>query len=379
MNLSTVTPDSRFLPALSASHLRAAAVGICLFSFGFDSYGGEDDHGPFDPGTREYTNSIGVQFVRISGGSFLMGDEGGEDDERPVHEVVISRDFYIGRYEVTQAQWQEVMESNPSHFADCADCPVENVSWDDVQLFMDRLNQQEGEQLHRLPTEAEWEYAARAGSTTRWSFGNAQGQLPEFAWYMDNSEDQTHPVGQKEPNAWGLYDVHGNVYEWVHDWYSPDYYGNSPNVDPLGPASGTARVVRGGTWYTHFWWTRTGFRSMDLPDSRISGTGFRLLREIQQDVSSAASPPIRPGVTVQHYPDPSAGIVNFTYTLSNASSVQLRVFDLVGREMALVVDRFLSAGRHEVAFDTSSLPVGLYIYRLEAGTHRASGTVTLVR
>src|SRR5262249_25718461 len=155
-------------------------------------------------------NTIGMEFVLIPAGTFQMGNNDGYDDDKPVHTVRISRPFYLGKYEVTQAQWEAMMGNNPSHFKGDANSPVEQVHWDDVQKFIRRLNAKEGGARYRLPTEAEWEYAARAGTTTSWSFGDDASQLGRYAWCGGNAGWQTHPVGQLQPNAWGLYDMYGN-------------------------------------------------------------------------------------------------------------------------------------------------------------------------
>ena len=194
------------------------------------------------------TNSIGMTFVLIPPGEFRMGSDDKEayKDEKPVHTVRLTQAFFLGKYEVTQGQWQAVMGMNPSLFPGDANRPVEQVSWDNVQGFIRRLNAQEGGAQYRLPTEAEWEYAARAGTTTAYSFGNDARQLGEYAWYDNNADGKTHPVGQKKPNAWGLHDMYGNVWEWVQDWYTN--YAAGSAVDPAGPSSGSLRVVRGGSW-----------------------------------------------------------------------------------------------------------------------------------
>jgi formylglycine-generating enzyme required for sulfatase activity len=227
---------------------------------------------------KTYTNSIGMEFVLSPAGEFMMGaganDIGAKDDEKPQHKVTISKDFYLGKCEVTQEQWTKVMGSNPSNFKGRTN-PVEQVSWDDVQEFIRRLNQKEGHKRYRLPTEAEWEYAARAGSTTIYSFGDDDGQLGDYAWYEDNADD-THPVGKKKPNFFGLYDMHGNVYEWVHDWYSENYYSESPSSDPTGPTSGSDRVLRGGSWRNLARGARSASRYSSLPGSRGNLLGFRL-------------------------------------------------------------------------------------------------------
>ena len=216
----------------------------------------------------------GNEFVRIPPGEFRMGSKSSEadNDERPVTKVRISRGFYLGKYEVTQGQWQAVMGSNPSRFDECGpDCPVELVSWDDVQEFIERLNAQSGGARYRLPTEAEWEYAARAGTT-----GDRYGNLGAIAWYEDNSGRRTHPVGQKAPNAWGLHDMLGNVWEWVGDWYGS--YPGGRVTDPTGPSSGSWRVLRGGGWIYGARYCRASVRFYYSPGHRRGVLGFRLLR-----------------------------------------------------------------------------------------------------
>ena len=217
----------------------------------------------------------GMEFVRVPAGEFLMGSTSEEADsrEQPVTRVRISRAFELGKHEVTQAEWEAVMGSNPSRFDECGgDCPVEEVSWDDVQEFIGRLNALAGEARYRLPTEAEWEYAARAGT----SGDRYGGDLDAIAWYGGNSGGRTHAVGQKAPNAWGLHDMLGNVGEWVQDWYG-DYPGGSV-TDPQGPASGSYRVYRGGSWLFVARYCRASNRNLNTPGDRIRILGFRLLR-----------------------------------------------------------------------------------------------------
>ena len=242
------------------------------------------DAGPADPTSPTTTApSTGVtsssaiggakfEFVRIPAGEFLMVSENGDADERPTHRVRISRDFEMGKYEVTQAQWMAVMGDNPSHFKG-SDLPVETVSWDATQTFIKQLNERDSKYQYRLPTEAEWEYAARAGST-----GDYAGNLDAMAWYYTNSGNKTHPVGQKQPNAWGLYDMHGNVWEWCQDWYDSRYYSQSQAVDPQGPSAGSLRVPRGGGWNCGAVRCRSAFRSSNSPGARRAALGFRLVR-----------------------------------------------------------------------------------------------------
>jgi formylglycine-generating enzyme required for sulfatase activity len=229
---------------------------------------------------KTHTNSIEMEFVLIPSGSFTMGAdknvEAADDRETPQHRVNISKDFYLGKYEVTQQQWRAVMgmDRDPSRYR--GSNPVELVSWDDAQEFIDRLNQKEGHKRYRLPTEAEWEYAARAGTASTYSFGDDAGSLSDYAWFNGNSGKATHPVGQKQPNPWGLYDMYGNVWEWVQDWYGDRYYSDSASSDPKGPNSGSQRVNRGGSWGASAKYCRSAYRDDYPPDVRVGGIGFRL-------------------------------------------------------------------------------------------------------
>jgi formylglycine-generating enzyme required for sulfatase activity len=225
-------------------------------------------------------NSIGMKFVHIPAGEFMMGspsDEKGRDnDEGPVHSIKISKGFWMGIYEVTQAQYQAIMGSNPSTYRG-DNLPVVFVSWNDATEFCKRLSDKENV-TYRLPTEAEWEYACRAGTRTRFSFGDNDSSLEEYAWYFHNGCFSIHPVGQKKPNAFGLYDMHGNVWEWCQDWYSSDYYTNSPNVDPQGPDRGSSRVLRGGSWFFFARYCRSANRNWFVYDFTNRGLyGFRVI------------------------------------------------------------------------------------------------------
>jgi formylglycine-generating enzyme required for sulfatase activity len=271
---------------------------------------------------QTYTNSIGMEFVLILAGTFQMGSTAAEVEklplprpplrgfkkwtwfevEGPQHQVTISQEFYLGKYEVTQGQWHAVMGHNPSHFPQCgAECPVENVSWKDVQAFIERLNAREGHMKYRLPTEAEWEYAARAGMETPVYTGeltihgwNNAPALDTIAWYGGNSGVTyaggsdclprgqypatcgPHPVGRKQPNRFGLYDMLGNVWEWVQDWDGA--YPAGPVTDPQGPDSGWARVNRGCGWGSGAHYCRSARRIFSAPGRRHGTLGFRLLR-----------------------------------------------------------------------------------------------------
>ena len=226
--------------------------------------------------------SVDMWFVSIPSGTFMMGspssDVYGRDEEKPQHVARFEIGFYLGKYEVTQKQWEAVMGSNPSAFAG-ENRPVEQVSWNDAQEFVQRLNAATGDSLYRLPTEAEWEYACRAGTTTRWSFGDSDSELGDHAWYTDNSNDEvTADIGTRLANPWGLFDMYGNVMEWCLDWYSSTYYAVSFTTAPLGPDLGTNRVVRGAGYLNDWLSTRTAYRVGLSPDTRGSDVGFRLLK-----------------------------------------------------------------------------------------------------
>ena len=224
---------------------------------------------------------FGISFVLIPAGTFQMGSDHENDHEKPVHTVRLSQPFYLGIYPVTQRLWEAVMGNNPSHFRG-PEHPVEQVSWEKVQEFIRSLNTHEGRARCRLPTEAEWEYAARAGTPGEYCFGNDVTQLSQYAWYKDNAQDTTHPVGQLQPNTWSLYDMHGNVWEWVQDRYERnEYQSRATAVDPQGPAAGVNRVYRGGGWSDRAASCRSASRLGNAPDYRSANLGFRLLRMVQ--------------------------------------------------------------------------------------------------
>ena len=235
---------------------------------------------------KYFTNSIGMKFVYIPPGDFMMGSpkgESGRDNDETLHKVILTKGFYIQTTEVTQGQWKAVMGDNPSYFKNCGDeCPVEQLSWNDVQEFIRKLIEMEGGKKYRLPSEAEWEYAARAKSTTAFANGDIKKlkcgldpNLNVMGWYCGNSQVEykgcfdtskwggpscagTHPVGQKAANAWGLFDIHGNVWEWCADWYGD--YPTDPITDPTGPDNGSIRVLRGGSWYYIARYCRSAYR-----------------------------------------------------------------------------------------------------------------------
>ncbi len=223
--------------------------------------------------------SIEIEFVAISAGKFMMGCSPGDsqcnDWENPCHEVTISRGFELGKYEVTQGQWVRVMGNNPSYYKGDDRLPVEEVSWNDAQAFIVKLNALNDPYRYRLPTEAEWEYAAR-GDTA----GPYYGNLDAIAWFDSNSgAEKTHQVGQKQPNRYGLFDMLGNVREWCSDWFGERYYGSSPAADPKGPASGQSRVLRFGSWADDSRGARVSDRNGYVPGYRNSDVGFRVCRE----------------------------------------------------------------------------------------------------
>jgi formylglycine-generating enzyme required for sulfatase activity len=242
------------------------------------------------------TNSVGMRLVLIPAGEFLMGapdsDNEAPADEKPEHRVRITRPFHLGITQVTQRQYHEVTGTNPSTFEGSMDLPVESVSWKDAVAFCNALSAREGLEPYydlgawtclggkgyRLPTEAEWEYAARAGSTTRYSFGADESSLGEYSWFLGNARDRTHPVGQKQPNAFGLHDMHGNVWEWCGDVFDPAYYGQSPGADPLCLSQARVRVHRGGSWADGPWFLRSTDRGGSTPESRDDDVGFRVAR-----------------------------------------------------------------------------------------------------
>jgi formylglycine-generating enzyme required for sulfatase activity len=253
----------------------------------------------------------GIVFVKIPAGRFVMGATNAQrsalkaagawtelqEDERPSRVVTITRPFLIGKYEVTQQQWTPVISKNPPGANNReraairdpaafkgATLPVESVSWQDVQAFLERLNPP-GVKSYRLPTEAEWEYCARAGGSSMFGLGAAnqvisETSLAEFAWFRVNAGSRTQPVGGRQPNAWGLHDLLGNVWEWCQDWYAAKFYSGAPAVDPLNTTNATERVFRGGCWFLEPHQLRASLRGGNLPGFRSPYVGFRLVREL---------------------------------------------------------------------------------------------------
>jgi formylglycine-generating enzyme required for sulfatase activity/serine/threonine protein kinase len=236
------------------------------------------------------TNTLGMTFNKLPAGTFMMGspvDETDREDGEHQHEVTISKAFYMQTTEVTQGQWKAVMGTEPwkgqSYVKEGAHYPATYVRWDDAVAYCKNLSEKEGK-TYRLPTEAQWEYACRAGTGTRWSFGDDEKALGDYAWYWKNAYDAgeryAHQVRLKKPNQFGLYDMHGNVWEWCYDYYGKDYFEQSPEKDPTGPTSGSFRVLRGGSWDLSTRYARSAVRGRLVADYRSRNNGFRLVREL---------------------------------------------------------------------------------------------------
>jgi len=234
--------------------------------------------------TGDLKNSLGMEFALCPAGEFLMGSprtKAVRKKNETQHRVTLTKPFYMGETEVTQAEYQQVMGANPSQFKGPQN-PVEQVSWADAVEFCRKLSALTAEKAagceYRLPTEAEWEYACRAEATTMYAFGNGTKRLGDYGWFDDNSDASTHPVGEKKPNAWGLYDMHGNVWEWCQDRYGAYMNPRGLATDPAGPTSGSFRVSRGGSWNYGAKYCRSASRNGNAPEVRISTLGFRVLR-----------------------------------------------------------------------------------------------------
>lgn len=232
----------------------------------------------------DFTDVNGIELMLIQPGNFLMGRDGsdqyGYDPELPQREVKVEKAFYLARYETTQALWQKIMGENPADFKD-PERPVENVSFKDIQKFITRLNQSSPNGTYRLPTEAQWEYAARAGTTTAYFFGSNPGLIDHFGWFAGNTPGGTQKVGLKNPNPWGLYDIIGNVAEWVEDCWHPNFL-EAPLTDKAWKNKGffdnscKQRVLRGGSWYSPAFELRSSYRFRHFSFNRSQHKGFRL-------------------------------------------------------------------------------------------------------
>lgn len=273
---SSLTGDFRFVAPSSMTDLQPSQVQPQPVA---PAYASPEPPAPVKKSSGGLSDpATGMEFVNVPGGCFQMGDNfgNGDSDEKPLHEACVSN-FAIGKYEVTQGQYKRIMGSNPSSFSSCGDdCPVENVSWNDTQEFIRKLNSQSG-RSYRLPTEAEWEYAARSGGKReKYSGGES---VDAVAWYGRNSGSKIHAVGQKQANGLGIFDMSGNVWEWVNDWKAS--YQTGRQQDPQGPSSGSARVLRGGSWGSRPAYVRASIRSSDTPVHRDSHLGFRLVSPVQ--------------------------------------------------------------------------------------------------
>jgi formylglycine-generating enzyme required for sulfatase activity len=241
---------------------------------------------------EELTNDLEMKFRLIPGGTFAMGSAAGQGskDEHPQHKVTLSRAFYLGVHTVTQGQWQQLMGTTPWQGQEDVKIggtiAATYISWEDSVQFCQRLSAREGRR-YRLPTEAEWEWSCRAGTTTQYSFGDDEQQLKQYAWYGAGffsllfGSGSAEAVGQKSANPFGLYDMHGNVYEWCSDWYDSGYYSKSPEQNPTGPASGSSRVLRGGGWSSVPIYLRSCYRYCDAPGNRYYYVGLRVLCELE--------------------------------------------------------------------------------------------------
>ena len=307
---------------------------------------------PFPKPSRlqeNHTNSLGMKFNLIQPGEFLMGSPADDPDqssgETPQHRVRITKPYYLGVYEVTQGEYQKVMGKNPSEFKGLTR-PVEQVSWEDATEFCRKLSQMDTRFNYRLPTEAEWEYACRAGTTTRYICGDDLD--PDYGWFKSNSSSQTHPVGEKRPNAWGLYDMHGNVFEWCWDRYNESYYRASPGDDPTGPSLGSYRVDRGGSWRGSAMSCRSALRLKSSPGSRGDALGFRvaLVPVAAQSLAEDAIPPMGPAVaptsSVETAPEPSEDYTNRIGIELPQVELALRFYKTLNGELPKSHDEFMT-------------------------------------
>ena len=220
---------------------------------------------------------IEPKMVFVEGGTFMMGAVGVETEEKPVHQVILSN-FFIGENTVTQMEWEAVMNTNPSGVKG-SDLPVTNVSQPMIQDFLVRLNRV-SEKKYRLPTEAEWEFAARGGNLSKGYLYAGSDDIEEVAWYDRNSNNRPHPIGEKKPNELGLYHMCGNVNEWCQDWYTP--YTDEEQINPAGPTTGKEYTVRGGSWYFNYYYCRPTVRGRRLPNFRYDDLGFRLAHDFRR-------------------------------------------------------------------------------------------------
>jgi acetoin utilization deacetylase AcuC-like enzyme/formylglycine-generating enzyme required for sulfatase activity len=287
---------------MSMRFTRATTIVFFLFVI-LSVYSGCRRSEDTSSGPQVLKTKTGIEMVAIPGGWFEMGSKNGGPDESPVHRIRISP-YWMDRYEVVQEEFKKYQISDPSHFKNPKN-PLEQINWTDAAIYCNERSLAEGLEPcydeetwkcnfdangYRLPTEAEWEYACRAGTSTEYSFGNNVRELKACGWFTDNSSKKTHPIGQKQPNPWGLYDMHGNVAEWCNDLYAADYYKKSPEQDPQGPLKGKERVLRGGAWNSSAGACRSAYRTSDpsIDDTCLASDaiGFRCVRSAPNNVSS---------------------------------------------------------------------------------------------
>ena len=261
------------------SMMALAAMSVCALV----SCGGDDDDSPKGTSSTSKPQSItvknngkqvSIKMILVKAGTFTMGDEFGigYNDELPTHSVTLTQDYYMGETEVTQELWETVMGTNPSSFKG-ENLPVEKVSWNDCQQFINKLNKLTGKKF-RLPTEAEWEFAARGGNKSKGYQYSGSNKIGEVTWYYENSNSETHPVKTKAPNELGIYDMSGNVWEWCQDFY--DNYNSGSQTNPTGPSSGSTRVNRGGSWLNNLGSCRSSNRTFNAPGTAYNYLGLRL-------------------------------------------------------------------------------------------------------
>jgi formylglycine-generating enzyme required for sulfatase activity/outer membrane protein OmpA-like peptidoglycan-associated protein len=362
---------------------------------------------------REFINSIGMKFIWVPAGTFLMGSPESEvrrDKNEIQHQVTLTRGFYLQATETTQQQWIAVMGSNPAHFKNCGmDCPVENVRYSDVMVFLERLNDMENTIHYRLPTEAEWEYAARAGTTSaffngpmvdesaeKWDF-SYNPYLDSVGWYYRNSDQAPHRVGLKAPNPWGFYDTHGNVWEWCSDWQRP--YPFHPEIDPRGAESGEAKIRRGGSWAHYPEYCRSAYRSWFDPEDRNPETGFRVAisslekKRMAVTLPEPAPPPPpppppapKPKVKPRPKPDPEPVPMPGPAEVTHCILIRDITFDLdsavINHRMAPLLDRAVELlekydGKIELHGHTCSL--ASKAYNMDLGLRRAQAVKTYLK
>ena len=335
-----------------------------------------------DRTTVDLPGGTTIEFVWINCGTFAMGSPEDEpergNDEGPQRQVTISQGFWLSKSAITQRQWEAVMGtrpwegkryvwSNPEH-------PAVYISWNDVQAFLQRLNESMVEDAYRLPTEAEWEYACRAGTTTRWSFGDDEERLGEYAWYEENAwyagKRYAQSVGVKLPNPWGLYDMHGNIWEWVQDWYGP--YPDGPQDDPQGPLSGPGRVARGGFFSYHSRHARSAVRYYFAPDDCCYDFGFRLIKSqsagLSEPIQDESTAPKREDLPVRSAAPagsrtqiPAAGRVLIVEDEQLVATVLRRILERKHLQVEVYTDgqealEQLDIGQYDVAFIDLGMP-----------------------